>query len=315
MKRAWHRSVTHAALPLLLGLAADWVRLRLDAVDVERMRAETAQQREEVETLRGGLARVDQELARLQDFERKVRIIANLPSTLAQAEPSTPRAEHAQGGPEDDLEADANLPADLEELPLELAPPEPVAEAPGADDAVDLADPDRPFDLEELERLNEWVERLLVSVRTRHGSYAMLVDGLETQSVRLASTPSIWPAEGWVTSGYGRRVSPFTGRAHFHAGIDIAADFGTPVIAPAAARVHFAGRKGPLGRAVILDHGYGLRTTYGHLASIAVKRGHRVERGEQIGAVGSSGRSTGPHLHYTIAVNGKTVNPNNYVLE
>lgn len=313
--RSWLRRAIIAASvvgALILGVAMDWVRLRLDAVDVDEMRAETEQYRVEVETLRGGLARVDGELERLQEFERKVRIIANLPSTLAQAVPSAPRAEHAQGGPDNEPDADANVPGDLLEPPIQAEEPAPVTES---DETAALADPDRPADLEEVQRLNSWAQKLVVALRTRHGSYAMLVDGLETQSVRLASTPSIWPAEGWVTSRYGRRISPFTGRPHFHAGLDIAADFGTPVVAPAAGRVHFAGRKGALGRAVVLEHGYGVRTTYGHLSGIDVKRGQRVERGEPVGTVGSTGRSTGPHLHYAVAVNGKNVNPLNYVLE
>ena len=111
------------------------------------------------------------------------------------------------------------------------------------------------------------------------------------------------------------RTSPFTGRRQFHKGIDIAADFGTPIVAPAAGRVVFAGRKGAMGRTVILEHGWGLRTTYGHMAKASVKKGQRVERGEPIGTVGSTGRSTGPHLHYAVARGGRSVNPRDYVIE
>jgi murein DD-endopeptidase MepM/ murein hydrolase activator NlpD len=150
---------------------------------------------------------------------------------------------------------------------------------------------------------------------SRQESLGGLVDGLRGKSRRLASTPSIWPTEGWVTSGYGQRTSPFTGRRQFHSGIDVASRSGMPVVAPARGRVVFAGKKGPLGRTVILDHGYGVRTTYGHNGKLHVKRGQEVERGEKIAAVGNSGRSTGPHLHYAVQVDGRRVNPMNYILD
>jgi murein DD-endopeptidase MepM/ murein hydrolase activator NlpD len=149
----------------------------------------------------------------------------------------------------------------------------------------------------------------------RVASLENLVEGLRGKSHRLASTPSIWPTRGWVTSGFGRRISPFTGRPQFHAGIDVAARFGTEVVAPGRGRVVFVGRKGPLGRTLIVDHGYGIRTTYGHLASVTVRKGQEVERGEPIAKVGSSGRATGPHLHYAVAVGRKGVDPFDYIFE
>ena len=126
---------------------------------------------------------------------------------------------------------------------------------------------------------------------------------------------SIWPSKGWVTSGYGYRTSPFTGRRQFHSGIDVAGRPGTPVVAPARGRVVFTGKKGHLGKTLILDHGYGVRTTYGHNREIFVKRGQEVERGEKIASVGNSGRSTSPHLHYAVQVDGRRVNPLNYILD
>ena len=139
--------------------------------------------------------------------------------------------------------------------------------------------------------------------------------GLEGKRHQLESTPSIWPTDGWVTSRYGNRISPFTGKPQFHGGLDIASDFGTPIIAPARGRVTFVGKKGPMGRAVIIDHGYGLKTTYAHTAKTYVARGEVVERGTPIAAVGSTGRSTGPHLHYAVEVNGRSVDPANYIFE
>jgi len=158
-------------------------------------------------------------------------------------------------------------------------------------------------------------EALAARLEVQAESLEALIEGLRGKSERLASTPSIWPTEGWVTSGYGNRISPFTGKRQFHAGLDIAARFGTEVIAPARGRVVFAGRQGAFGKMVKIDHGHGLRTLYGHTAEIFVRRGQEVERGTRIASVGSTGRSTGPHLHYAITVGGKTVDPSQYIIE
>ena len=125
----------------------------------------------------------------------------------------------------------------------------------------------------------------------------------------LATLPSRWPVRGAVNSEYGRRRSPWTQATEIHGGIDIGADRGTPVRAPAAGTVHHAGRASDFGIAVILDHGQDLRTIYGHLSRVAVKEGQRVERGDVIAYTGNTGRSTGPHLHYEIHVRGRAVNP------
>ena len=135
------------------------------------------------------------------------------------------------------------------------------------------------------------------------------------QMVPLAATPSVTPTKGWVTSGFGYRSSPFTRNREFHRGIDIAGRVGTSVVAPADGRVRFVGSKRSLGNSIVLEHGYGIESLYGHLSELGVKVGQRVRRGEQIGAMGSTGRSTGPHLHYQVEVNGAPVNPRNYILD
>ena len=292
-----------------LVLAGDWVRLRLQAVDVDKLRAETEVQREEIVDLSEDVTRANQELARLAELERKIRIIADLPATLAQT--GDIQAEDGRGGPDDeDLDTGEPPPAVVEPARAPFGPEiDPMA-------AVRRHEKIREDPHGRLPALREWASDVLRLVLTRGSSFHELADSLENKRIQLAATPSIWPARGWVTSGYGRRVHPMTGRRHFHAGLDIAASFGTPVIAPANARVTFAGRKNrALGKTVILDHGTGTRTWYGHLAEIHVERGERVSRGQQIGAVGSTGRSTGPHLHYVVEVNGKTVNPIDYVID
>jgi murein DD-endopeptidase MepM/ murein hydrolase activator NlpD len=143
----------------------------------------------------------------------------------------------------------------------------------------------------------------------------MLADQLVAKRDRLASTPAIWPAKGWLTSRFGSRVSPFTNRRQFHAGIDIAGERGTDVVASAKGKVVFSGKRGPLGNSVIIDHGHGIRTMYGHSEDLYVKRGETVERGQRIASLGSSGRSTGPHVHYVVEQKGKAVNPLNYIFD
>jgi len=141
-----------------------------------------------------------------------------------------------------------------------------------------------------------------------------VAEELASRNKVLAGTPSIAPALGVVTDGYGRRKDPFTGRPAYHRGLDIAARAGTPVLAPADGVVVFAGHERGYGRVIRLSHGFGYATIFGHLEKILVSPGDEVRRGEEIGLVGSSGRSTGPHLHYEVRVDGKPVNPLYYIL-
>jgi murein DD-endopeptidase MepM/ murein hydrolase activator NlpD len=130
-----------------------------------------------------------------------------------------------------------------------------------------------------------------------------------------AATPSIWPAHGWLSSSVGRRTDPITGGADFHQGLDISADPGSPVYATADGTVTLAGREGAYGNLVVIDHGYGLETRYGHLSKYEVKTGERIARGHVLGRVGATGRATGPHLHYEVRVNGRLLNPLQLLLQ
>lgn len=142
-----------------------------------------------------------------------------------------------------------------------------------------------------------------------------LSQAAEQRSSRWASTPSIWPVKGWVTSGFGPRISPFTEKPAWHDGLDIGAPPNAPVQAPAQGRVTSTGFDPKLGNIVRVDHGFGVETLYGHLAKALVKEGQRVNRGDVIALVGSSGLSTGPHLHYMVKVNGQALDPAKYILE
>jgi len=134
-------------------------------------------------------------------------------------------------------------------------------------------------------------------------------DSVERRHALANATPSVWPVAGWLTSYFGNRKDPITNDPDFHPGLDISADYGQPVLATADATVSSAAPNGAYGNMVTLDHGYGIVTKYGHLSRFAVMGGQRVKRGDVIGYVGSTGRSTGSHLHYEIWMNGRLTNP------
>lgn len=131
--------------------------------------------------------------------------------------------------------------------------------------------------------------------------------------MRANAAPNLWPVEGSITGSFGERIDPFNGEGAFHSGVDIGAIYGQPIVAPADAIVEFADFMGGYGRAIVLDHGHGITTRYGHLKSFAVYPGQHVHRGDTIGYVGDSGRSTGPHLHYEVRINDVPVNPHKYL--
>jgi murein DD-endopeptidase MepM/ murein hydrolase activator NlpD len=145
-----------------------------------------------------------------------------------------------------------------------------------------------------------------------------IVAALRDRQEKLDHTPFISPVDpqaSWISSPYGRRISPFTGKPQFHLGIDIAGSEGTPIMAPAEGKVVFADKNGLLGLTVKLVHDSTYETAYGHLDKVAVKKGQAVRRGQVIGYMGSTGRSTGSHLHYEVRRNGKSINPFEYMLD
>jgi len=132
---------------------------------------------------------------------------------------------------------------------------------------------------------------------------------VERREALAAATPSIWPAVGWLSAGFGNRPDPFTGVPSTHSGLDISADKGQPVVATADGVVESADWNGNYGNLLVIDHGFGVKTRYGHLSAFAVKAPARIKRGDLVGYIGATGRATGPHLHYEIMVNGQLINP------
>ena len=166
-----------------------------------------------------------------------------------------------------------------------------------------------------VERLSNGLDHLGKQAKIQSISFQELDNFFKNQKSLLSSTPSIWPIRGWVTSGFGFRKSPFTGLREKHEGWDIAARNGSPVHTTADGVVVVEGREYGYGNLVEIDHGYGRVTRYGHNSKHLVKVGDRVKRGQVIALVGNTGRSTGPHLHYEVLLNGVPANPKNYILE
>jgi murein DD-endopeptidase MepM/ murein hydrolase activator NlpD len=164
-------------------------------------------------------------------------------------------------------------------------------------------------------RLPGTLEALAGTAMKQESSLRELEEYFEDQRSVLASTPSLWPTRGWVTSDFGARLDPYTAERTMHRGLDIATPSGQPVASPSDGTVVFAGTENGYGKVLVIDHGYGVKTRYGHLSEIFVKAGEHVKRGGRVAAVGNTGRSTGPHLHYEVRINGIPENPRKFILE
>ncbi|MBW2273875.1 MAG: M23 family metallopeptidase [Deltaproteobacteria bacterium] len=319
---AINRGIAAAAVALLISAAATWDywRMRSQNSELASLRVEAAEQREQIDHFQTTLSDMSTELTRVQELERKVRIIANLPGAAAVGGAGV--TERVPVGPEgevvgeDMLRLPVGVPIDLDhENHAPGQGDEPLSQLMPEDAALEGATGVTTDKARHVRRLEEKGRGLVQVADHRALSLVELIDQLEDKSTRLASLPSVWPARGWLTSRYGPRISPYTGRRQMHSGIDIAAREGTEIVSPARGRVSFVGRKGPLGNALMVDHGFGVKTVYGHTSKIHVKAGDEVQRGQLIAAIGSTGRSTGPHLHYVVQVKGKTKNPLDYIFD
>ena len=237
---------------------------------------ELISQRKQIQKFADEITTLKSKLLDLHTFEKKIRIIANI------EKPDDQDNLFGVGG---------SIPEDL-------------------DSKVPLTDKHNSL----MREMHEQTEQLeLASINQQEG-FESLFKYLEGQRNILLSTPAIRPAKGWIASRFGYRTSPFTGLREFHKGFDIANRIGTPIVASADGIVSFAGTKGNLGKVVKIDHGHGMATLYGHTNKILKKRGDKVKRGDTIALMGNSGRSTGPHVHYEVFLNGIPVNPAKYIL-
>lgn len=278
------------------------------------LRLENRRLRQQVQVFRNKLTSIESTLDRVKAFSTRLKVITNIEDrgSLLQAlnHGKIPDASKNLGGPGSlPLEASLNaeganstpreisISADLDTAALLGIHPE---------DLIlqrEYAELDQQFTL--------LGQNALQSEQNLQDLYELLVD----QKNVLAALPVRKPAKGYLTSGFGVRHSPFGDRVKMHEGLDIANRPGTDVIAPADGTVIFADTKSGYGQTVILDHGYGLETWFAHNSKISVQKGQRVRRGETISKIGSTGRSTGPHLHYEVRFRGLPVNPDTYILE
>ncbi len=243
---------------------------------ITNQKEEITSQRKQIQMFATEINTYKSKLLSLNNFEKKIRIIANIEKTSEQD-----NVFGVGGSVPDDLNANTLLTQKHNSL---------------------------------LREMHEQVESLEVSTKKQEEGFETLLKYLDDQRNLLASTPAICPTKGWVTSRFGYRKSPFTGRREFHRGLDIASREGTPVVASADGIITFVGKKGFLGKIVAIDHGHGIVSRYAHLSKALTKRGKVVKRGDTIGQIGSTGRSTGPHLHYDIRLNGVHLNPEKYII-
>jgi murein DD-endopeptidase MepM/ murein hydrolase activator NlpD len=257
--------------------------LQKRVAELEVYQESTAYQRErivlqnrQIQDFANKINTLSTKLSELFDFEKKVRIIANLDP------------------PEDN---------------------EPLFGVGGSSpEALDTSLPLTDDHKELIRNMHQRVDNTELHAGLQKQSFEKLLKKLKAKRSLLASTPSIRPLDGWKTSGFGYRISPFTNGKEMHKGLDIAAPKGSPIIAPADGKVTYASRNGSYGNMMAIKHGYGIVTRYGHLSKILKKKGEKVVRGEVIALVGNTGRSTGPHLHYEVRLNGVPVNPEKYIL-
>ncbi len=249
--------------------------------ELNSLRQETKTQKVQIQTFAQTIEEIKQQMTRLREFDAKLRVITDigLPKERTQL--------LGMGGTQEPaLEDYLNSPAPAESgLQKEL-----------------------------LHSMKRDLSYLQNEAAQQEVSFQELASAVKTKQSMWASTPSVWPVRGWLTSGFGNRVSPFTGGVMLHNGIDIATRMETPIMAPAAGIVSYAGYDNGLGKMLKINHGYGIQTVYGHLSKLNTQAGHRVKRGEVIAYVGSTGLSTGPHLHYEVVVNNVPVNPMKYIL-
>jgi len=254
----------------------DYIQVKKKVFELGRLRQVTETQKSQIHFFSARIEDIEKQLSKLKEFDKRIRIIANLEKGLEA--PSF----MGMGGPS---------PSDIRE------------KLKGDKDEQGL-----------VFQMRSDVERLHSEAVTRKESLSELEKILQGKNEMLAHTPSICPVRGWVTSGFGFRTNPFTGLTQMHEGMDISNQVGTSVVAPADGIVSDIGNDWAHGKILVISHGFGISSRYSHLSNILVKIGQRVRRSEKIAEVGMTGKTTGPHLHYEVCLNGIPVNPMRYIL-
>ncbi len=245
--------------------------------EIRARRADMENQRQQLETVASDVDRLRFKLLALSELESKIRSVAGANETSAGPQ------ESGMGGP---------VPEDLD--PLRTL---------------------KQFEGDTLQEIHYQLRLLEETSNVQQKQLEAVVNYLASHRKLFDCTPSLRPCRGRVTAGYGYRRSPFNNRREIHKGMDIAGPSGTPIVATADGVVSFVGRRKDFGRVIEVDHGRGLITRYAHCKKIMKKLGSKVKRGETIALMGSSGRSTGSHLHYEVRLNGIPLDPSKFILE
>lgn len=280
-----------AVVVIAVGVLVHYLRVLNELSDYQSVYQENREVALQLRTYQERIRKLDSRLDHLERMEHKLRVMTSLedPSRNIAIGPLTEREQ----------------PAELASLFEEAN--RPVGAATGSPESDR-----REF---EFRKIGFRLEKLEGEAKARELSLEELHALLDDQRSILNSTPSIWPTRGFVSSTFGYRVSPFTSVKKMHEGLDVAAPKGTDVVAPADGVVTYTGVKGAYGNLVVVDHGYGLVTRYGHLSKVLVEPGQQIKRGSSIARVGNTGRSTGDHLHYEVRIDGVPVNPSRYILD
>ena len=307
LRFSFSRSLVRRAVALGIGLILVEVVLLSQVVlrigemwELRSLRAEISTVREQTTAFSTAVNDLKRRLVAMKEVNQRLRLMLGIES------PKTETLLDGRGGenaPDAGDSKSSEVGTDVSMNP-DLSSAQDIQEANGAGSRNEVAS-----------KVQEGLTWLQTVAGAEERALQALTTEVEGRQVRWAATPSIWPVKGWVTSGFGQRISPFTGQAAMHEGLDIGAPPNAPVQATAAGRVTASGFDPRMGNMVALDHGYGIETHYGHMARILVKNGQKVKRGDVIGLVGSTGLSTGPHLHYNIKSHSRSVDPQRYILD
>jgi murein DD-endopeptidase MepM/ murein hydrolase activator NlpD len=324
-------------LVLLIGiLAYDYWKILQQVYENKHLGLENRQLKEQVQLFQMKMNTLSDDLRRINTFERKLRVITGLEEASdmgsmlnwstpeSGADVTAPPADPRSGGVIPDIEQKLNFDT-VEEHPefrmLKNAYDQKIATTLGLEKSYNITKrwselARRSFSLaNDYARFDFQYARIKDVVIQLEENIHRLDQHLLDKESYLASTPTLLPARGWITSYFGTRISPYSGKVKMHEGIDVGAPFGTQIIAPADGVVTYSGEKAGFGKFVQIDHGFGIETLYAHNQSLFVRNGQKVKRGALLAGVGSTGHSTGPHLHYEVRVNGIAVDPLYFILD
>ncbi len=254
----------------------DYIQVKKKAFELNHLIQESQVQKSQIHFFSSKIEDLEKQLSKLKNFDKRIRIIANLERGPEVA------SLMGMGGPS---------PSDIRD------------KLKNEKDSQGL-----------VQQMRTDVERLQSEAISQEASLSELEIHLQAKKEMLVHMPSIWPTMGWVTSGFGFRTNPFTGLTQMHEGMDISNRVGTLVVAPSDGFVSDVGNDLVYGKILVISHGFGMTSRYCHLSKVMVKAGQKVNRGDRVAEMGMTGKTTGPHLHYEVRLNGIPVNPMRYIL-